>query len=66
MDFKCPKCKSKNVVFWVDLFIEAPMKFYSLLSKKNLRSKEVKIMGANWPKERFYCNNCGWTIRGEK
>lgn len=34
------------------------------LSKKMLRTKHVRVEGANWPKSTAYCNKCGVSYPG--
>ncbi len=43
----------------VELFLDIPLSMEHRLSKKNIASKEVKVDGANWPKQMIYCEKCG-------
>lgn len=59
---RCPKCRGKARVL-VELYLDIPAELEHLLSKKNLRRKDVKVMGAGWPKCRYYCaKGCGWSL----
>ena len=58
----CQRCKKQTVRMGVNLFLDVPSWMYGELSKKNLNSKDTKIMGAGWDRAFFYCTsaNCGW------
>ena len=43
----------------VELFLDIPIGLEHLINKKTLRSRDVKIDGANWPKSYIYCATCG-------
>ena len=63
----CPHCKKGEIRIKVELFLDIPFRLAHQLSKKNLRSKDVKIEGANWPKEMLYCTHpgCGMITKGK-
>lgn len=65
MRLKCPKCKRCGLRKQVSLFVDCPAECYRL-GKRGLRSAEVKINGADWPQERFYCPTCGWFQKWEE
>ena len=67
LDDLCPHCKKGRIRVKVELFLDIPLGMWHRLSKKNLRSREVKLEGANWPKELLYCTQpgCGMIKRGE-
>ena len=54
---KCPECGRGNIRVAVDLFLDIPMELQHGLSKMALRHAGVKVMGANWPMARQYCDN---------
>lgn len=56
----CPKCGQVTIRVRVNLFLDIPFMFYGNLSKQNLRSKDTKVGGADWPQSRLYCDSCGW------
>jgi aspartate/tyrosine/aromatic aminotransferase len=58
----CEKCKSHNMRIMGQCTLSAPAKLYSKFSKKNLRSKDVYLMGVNWETFDFICEDCGYTI----
>jgi hypothetical protein len=43
----------------VELFLDIPLSLHRRLNKKALRSRDVRIGGANWPKAYTYCEKCG-------
>lgn len=43
----------------VSLFLDIPARLTHQLAKKRLRSKDVKVDGADWPRARSYCATCG-------
>lgn len=55
---KCPKCKRGHLVQHVEVFIECPFETTDL-SKRGIKRKDVKIIGANWPLARIFCERCG-------
>jgi len=54
----CPKCDSINTRC---VYVDSPAEFRYKLSKTNLRSSDVKIMGVNWDNAHWYCEDCGQT-----
>lgn len=62
MKVLCQRCGSSKVRMGVNLFLDAPTRFYARLSKSNLRAKDVQVMGAGWDRAYFYCSlpKCGW------
>jgi hypothetical protein len=60
----CPKCGS-YVEMMVQVTMLIPAEFESLLSKKNLRDKRVKLYAANWERASYFCRNnaCRWQMR---
>lgn len=54
---RCPTCKKGCLRVQVDLFLDVPAELMHGLSKAALRRREVRVMGANWPKARTYCDN---------
>lgn len=48
----------------VELFLDISVAQFHSLSKEALRSKDVRIEGANWPKAYAYCARCGVQCRG--
>lgn len=64
----CPHCKKGEVRVKVELFLDIPFSLAHRLSKENLRLKDVKVEGANWPKEMLYCTHpgCGMIKRGKR
>lgn len=62
---RCPKCKKLSLRCKVELFLDIDMRAYRKLSKKTIRTRLVKVEGANWPKELFYCSRweCGYLLR---
>lgn len=48
----------------VELFLDIDEKFFHRLNKKNLRSKNIRIEGADWPDCYAYCTKCGKNYRG--
>ena len=52
----CPKCGG-NTRMQVQATISAPSSLVHQLSKQNLRSKEVYLMGVNWETADFICEN---------
>lgn len=63
LKIKCVKCGSENLKFSVNLSIYAPIKFIRKLSKRALRSKDIKLWGADWENLTIYCSACGHTNR---
>jgi hypothetical protein len=43
----------------VELFLDIPVSLNHGLNKTTLRSKSVRLDGANWPKAYTYCEKCG-------
>lgn len=60
-EFLCPKCGG-DVRVAVNLYLDIPGRLRHHLSKKNLRSKDVQVMGAGWPTMLVYCvKQCGYS-----
>ena len=59
----CPKCAKKTLRVGVSLFLDIPANMQGELSKKNLRSNQVRVTGAGWDRAYFYCENhkCGYS-----
>lgn len=53
----CPKCGKNTVRCKVSLFLDIDMKAFHRLSKKTLRTKLVRVEGADWPRMAFYCSS---------
>lgn len=49
----------------VELFLDIPIRLMHGLNKKRLRSRDVQLDGANWPKALIYCKKCGENNRTE-
>jgi len=56
---KCPKCKG-DVEMMVNVTLFIPAEMESLLSKTNLRKKEVKLYAADWDRAKYFCKDCRW------
>ncbi len=56
MEFNCPKC-SGPMRMQVQAVISAPSNLAHRLSKANLRSKEVYLMGVLWETANHICTN---------
>lgn len=61
---KCPRCGKRTARQRLNVFIEADLSCRNL-SKRGIRSRRVKIMGAGWDRATWYCANsrCGWMVR---
>lgn len=59
---ECPRCNCLSLRCKVELFLDIDMRVYRRLSKKTLRTKFVRVEGANWPTASFYCTRteCGY------
>lgn len=57
---KCTRCKKARLRQQVPVFVDCDFECRSL-SKKGIRSADVKILGAGWPQARMYCPRCGFT-----
>jgi len=63
----CPECGGDNLRFMVDAILLAPVReFYGKLTRTNLRSKEVRLVGVNWDHASFICPECGWSTHQEE
>ena len=62
-EFKCFNCGSTNVRFMAQITLAAPMSMYGNLTKRNLRSKEVELWGADWVHCDVYCIDCQKLLR---
>lgn len=62
---RCPKCGRDKVRCQVSLFLEIPGRLMHNLSKQNLRSREVMVLGAGWPTATMYCTGCKWFMRND-
>lgn len=60
---RCPRCKRKTLRVQVSVFLDIPASLSHALTKGSLRSKDVKIDGADWPRCVWYCTRCRWTAR---
>lgn len=58
---KCPKCKHK-LRQQLSVFVECDAARTDL-SKRALRSADVKVLGAGWPQATIYCDGCGYFLR---
>jgi hypothetical protein len=52
------KCKHDFRVK-VELFLDIPLSMRNRLNKGNLRKRDVRVEGANWPTAYTYCAKCG-------
>lgn len=43
----------------VSLYLDIPFSLQHRCSKQNIRLADVKIMGANWPDSKIYCDKHG-------
>jgi len=59
---KCPKCKKAKLRQQVSVYVECDADNRNL-SKKGIRSKDVRILGAGWPHASLLCQKCGWFHR---
>lgn len=61
----CPKCKRNTVRIQVSLYLDIHPRVYGRLSKKNLRTRDVRVQGAGWPTMVLYCTRveCGHMVR---
>lgn len=59
---RCPKCNGALRIK-VSLFLDIPWRYYHRLSKKAVRDADVRIEGAGWPHNMFYCTRCNWFMR---
>lgn len=60
--WQCPRCKRGRLRKHVSIFADCPADCRNL-SKKGIRSRDVVIMGVDWPQERVYCPECGWRMK---
>lgn len=59
-----PKQKHKHKwKFQTNIFVELPLSVFHKLTKQSLRSKDVKIMGVDWPRVRILYCNCGKAVK---
>lgn len=58
----CPKCKKARVRQHVSVYVECDAECKNL-SKKGIRSTDVKVIGAGWPQAMLFCPRCGWALR---
>jgi len=56
---QCQKAHRHEWRIKVELFLDIPARLGHRLAKRRLRSKDVQVDGANWPKARSYCVTCG-------
>lgn len=62
MIVKCPKCKHGHLRQQVSIYADLPAGCFNL-SKKGIRSGEVKILGVGWDMGCVYCHECGYFLR---
>jgi transcription elongation factor Elf1 len=60
--FACERC-GKNTRMQVQVVISAPSELAHRFSKRNLRRKDVYIMGVLWETADFICPSCGNVTR---
>ena len=53
---KCDLCGSEMRMM-VQMIVSAPSSMESQFSKKNMRSKEFRILGVNWETANYFCEN---------
>ncbi len=58
----CPKCKAPGLRQQVSVFIECDADRTNL-SKRGIRSADVKVMGAGWPQAVLFCAKCPYMLR---
>lgn len=65
---ECPKCGKRSIRCKVNLFLDIDMRAYGSLNKGTLRTKLVRVDGADWPRALLYCDkeNCGFILRMDK
>ena len=61
----CPKCNIPNLRSTVHVIIDRPAGNTGV-NKKTINSKEVVILGVDWPNEILLCYHCGWTNKEVK
>jgi hypothetical protein len=47
----------------VELFLDIPAEYGHQINKRVLRSRRIRVEGANWPKAYTYCEKCGARAR---
>ena len=59
--YPCPKCGKNTVRTQVSLVMDIPSALEHRLSKRNIATRDVVVMGASWGSAASYCP-CGWTM----
>lgn len=60
MEIKCPKCQSSDLSVYVKTVIKIPPRYFSRLSKKAIKDKDVQLQYAFWDEATWFCK-CGWS-----
>ena len=58
----CPRCKKSQLRQQVSVYCDVDANCHNL-SKKGIRQRDVKILGAGWPTAALYCPRCGFFQR---
>lgn len=61
----CPQCNEPDSIeIMVDVTMIIPARMESQISKTNIKSKDVRIYAANWPRAHYLCKTegCGWVM----
>ena len=59
--YPCPECGKDTVRTQVSLTVDIPSALEHHLSKRNIATRDVVIMGASWGTVSSYCP-CGWNM----
>lgn len=59
--YPCPKCGKDTVRTQVSLTVDIPSALEHHLSKRNIATRDVVVMGASWDSAASYCP-CGWNM----
>lgn len=59
--YPCPKCGKDTVRTQVSLTVDIPSALEHHLSKRNIATRDVVVMGASWDTASSYCP-CGWNM----
>lgn len=60
---KCPECGSPTEMM-VSVTMLIPSEMEGVLSKTNIRNKEVKVYAVSWDRAAYFCKNkkCRWQL----
>lgn len=61
--YSCEKCGGETRAM-VQMVVSAPPNMLHNFTKKNMSSKEFKIMGVLWETADFICSTCGHVTNG--